>query len=220
MALYIDGAAPITNPYTGGLGVTSGGPGNFEPISFGANSWVSDDLLVTPTSDHFAGYMDDVRINNRALTQPEIITLANCAGSLDIVKRAFWPDGSAIPSGAVIPSGVQFKYLLYVNNPGGLRTDVTLRDVLDPAFQYQPGTIQVDNSLAECSGATCTAGEEQAIFTAVDGTVFLNDAVDGDVVSYDIPGTTVDAGNGNVGNLQLDINGSAVWAILFSAKMP
>ena len=50
--------------------------------------------------------------------------------------------------------------------------------------------------------------------------MFLNDAVDGDVASYDIPGTTVDAGNGNVANLQLDINGSAVWAILFSAKMP
>ncbi len=55
MALYIDGAAPVTNGYTGGLGVISGGIGNFEPISFGANSWVSDDLLVTPTIDHFAG---------------------------------------------------------------------------------------------------------------------------------------------------------------------
>jgi len=27
-------------------------------------------------------------------------------------------------------------------------------------------------------------------------------------------------GNGNVGNLQLDINANAVWAILFSVKMP
>ena len=120
----------------------------------------------------------------------------------------------------MIPSGVAFKYLLYVNNPGGLRTDVTLRDVLDPAFQYQLGTIQVDNSLAECSAATCTVGEELTIYTAVDGAPVLTDAIDGDVVSYDGPGTTVDAGDGNVGNPQLDINGSAVWAILFSAKMP
>jgi len=30
----------------------------------------------------------------------------------------------------------------------------------------------------------------------------------------------IDAGNGNVGNLQLDINANAVWAILFSVKMP
>jgi hypothetical protein len=220
MALYIDGAAPVTNPYTGGLGVTSGGAGNFEPIAFGANTWVSGDLVATPTVDHFAGYMDDVRIYNRALTQPEIITLANCAGSLDIVKRAFWPDGTPIPTGATIPSGVEFKYLLYINNPGVARTDITIRDVLDPAFLYQAGTIQVDNSLAECGVAVCTPVEEQAIFTAVGGAAVVSDAIDLDVASFTVAGTTIDAGNGNVGNLQLDINGSAVWAILFSAKMP
>ncbi|MCH8221634.1 MAG: LamG domain-containing protein, partial [Proteobacteria bacterium] len=88
MALYIDGAAPVTNAYTGGLGVTSGGPGNFEPISFGANSWVSDDLLVTPTIDHFAGYMDDVRINNPALTLAEIQTLAGCTPAGPAVTSA------------------------------------------------------------------------------------------------------------------------------------
>ena len=88
MALYIDGAAPVTNAYTGGLGVTSGGPGNFEPISFGANSWVSDDLLVTPTIDHFAGYLDDVRINNPALTLAEIQTLAGCTPAGPAVTSA------------------------------------------------------------------------------------------------------------------------------------
>jgi parallel beta-helix repeat protein len=35
MQLYIDGNAPDTNPYTGGLGTTSGGAGNFEPIALG-----------------------------------------------------------------------------------------------------------------------------------------------------------------------------------------
>ena len=218
MRLYLDGAAPITDPYTGGLGTTSGGVGNFEPIAFGAATMNSGDLGVTPLNRYFRGYLDDVRINNRELTQPEIQTLAGCAGSLDIVKRAFWPDSTAIPTGATIPSGVEFKYLLYVNNPGGLRTDVTVRDVLDPAFQYQTGTIKIDNSLAECGAAVCTPVEEQAIFTAVDGTAILTDAVDGDVASF--AGAIVDAGDGNVGNLQLDINGSAVWAILFSAKMP
>ena len=220
MALYFNGAAPITDPYTGGLGVTSGGPGNFEPITFGTSQMNSDDLIATPVNRFLKGFIDDVRIYNRALTQPEIITLAGCAGSLDIVKRAFWPDGTAIPTGATIPSGVAFKYLLYVNNPGGLRADVTVLDVLDPAFQYQAGTIQVDNSLGECAAAVCTAVEEQAIFAAASGAVVLTDAIDGDAASYTGVGTTIDAGNGNVGNLQLDINGSAVWAILFSAKMP
>ncbi len=36
-----------------------------------------------------------------------------------IVKRAFWSDGTPIPTGATIPSGIEFKYLLYVNNTGG-----------------------------------------------------------------------------------------------------
>jgi hypothetical protein len=146
--------------------------------------------------------------------------MAACAGSLDIVKRAFWPDGTPIPTGSTIPSGVEFKYMLYINNPGGLRTDVTLRDALDPAFLYQAGTIQVDNTVAECAALACTAVEEQAIFTAADAAPVLTDAIDGDVASYTGAGTTIDAGNGNVGNLQLDINGSAVWAMLFSVKMP
>jgi hypothetical protein len=176
--------------------------------------------VVTPLEDYFAGYLDDVRIYNRALTQPEIITLANCGGSLDIVKRAFWPDGTPIPTGATIPSGVEFKYLLYVNNPGGARSDVTVRDVLDAAFQYQAGTIQVDNSVSQCAAPACTPAEEQTIFSAVSGAALQTDAADGDVASYTGASSSVDAGNGNVANLQLDINGSAVWAILFSAKMP
>jgi hypothetical protein len=38
-------------------------------------------------------------------------------------------------------------------------------------------------------------------------------------VSY-TGGTTIDAGDGTVGNAQLNINGDSVWAILFSVKMP
>jgi len=137
---------------------------------------------------------------------------ADC--DIKLLKRAFWTDG--IP----IPTGVELKYLLYVNNPGAALSDVTVRDVLDPAFLYQAGTIQVDNSVAECVLAVCTTAEELAIFTAVDGAPFLSDAVDGDAASYTGASLSVDAGNGNVGNLQLDINADAVWAILFSVKIP
>ena len=220
MALYIDAAAPVTDPYIGGLGATSGGSGNFEPIAFGAGTTVSDDLLVTPTTQFFAGYMDDVRIINRALTLPEIQTLAACTPSLRIVKRAFWPDGTPIPSGATIPSGVEFKYLLYVNNPGAAISDVTVGDVLDPVFVYQAGTIQADNSLADCAAVTCTPAEELAIFAAVDAAAVLTDAVDGDVASYTGASLSVDAGDGNIANLQLDINANEIWAILFAVKMP
>lgn len=221
MRLYIDGAAPVTDPYVGGIGTTSGGSGNFEPIAFGASTVVSDDLLLTPTTDFFAGYMDDVRFNNRALTQAEIQTLASCTPAtpnLDIVKRAFLPDSTPIPSGSTVPNFQEFKYLLYINNPGVARSDISLQDILDPAFQYQAGTIQVDNSVGQCAAAICTAAEELAIFNAVNVVGFETDGVDGDVASYTAP--NIDVGNENTGNLQLDINGNSVWAILFSVKMP
>ena len=78
----------------------------------------------------------------------------------------------------------------------------------------------MDNSVAECALAVCTAAEEQAIFAAVDGAVFLTDAVDGDVASYTGASSSLDAGDSNVANLQLDINADAIWAISFSLKMP
>jgi hypothetical protein len=219
MALYIDGGAPVTDPYTGGLGVTSGGAGNFEPIAFGAGTTVSDDLLVTPTTEFFAGYMDDVQIINRALTLPEIQTLATCTPSLNIVKRSFETDGTVISSGSVVPNYLEFKYLLYINNQASAENDVSVRDALDALFQYEPGTIQVDNSISECAAAACTPAEEQVIFTAIDATPVLTDAVDGDVASY-TAGTTIDAGDGTAANAQLNINGDAVWAILFSVRIP
>ena len=137
-----------------------------------------------------------------------------------LTKTAFWTDGTPIPTGATIPSGIEFKFLLHINNLGPDTGDVTVRDVLDPAFQYQAGTIQVDNSVAECAAASCTAAEEQAIFTAVDGAAFLSDAADGDVASYTLASLSVDAGNGNVGNATLNIDADKVWAILFSVTMP
>ncbi len=143
-----------------------------------------------------------------------------CGTSLNIVKLAFWPDGTPIPTGATIPSGVEFKYFLYVNNPSAVISDVTVRDVLDPAFVYQAGTIRADNSLANCAAATCIPAEELAIFAAVDAAALLTDAADADVASYRGASLSVDTGDGNVANLQLDINGNAVWAILFSVKMP
>ncbi len=221
MALSIDGGVPVTDPYTGGLGTTSGGAGNFEPIALGAGTVNSDDFLVTPTGLHFNGYLDDVRIYDGALSQSEILALASCAPpvGLNLVKRAFWSDGTPIPTGATIPGGIEFKYLLYINNQASAETDVSVRDVLEPLFQYQAGTIQVDNSVSECAAATCIPAEEQTIFSAIDATPFLNDAVDGDVASF-TAGTTIDAGDGNAANAQLNINGDTVWAILFSVEMP
>ena len=45
-------------------------------------------------------------------------------------------------------------------------------------------------------------------------------AGDTDALTNSVPFELQNAGNGNVGNLQLDINSDAVWAIMFSATMP
>jgi hypothetical protein len=94
-----------------------------------------------------------------------------------------------------------------------------VRDILDPAFQYQTATIKVDNSVGECASVSCTPAEVQTIFNAANGAATLSDAVDGDVASYTGAGSTVDAGDENVGNLQLNISADAVWAMLFNVKM-
>jgi hypothetical protein len=213
-------------------------------FDFGDNSanWTADatidDWHYGGTADRndrwFDGSMDEIRVSDIMRSDGWISTEHNNQSDpdnfytlgpqalfpLDFVKRAFWPDGTPIPTGATIPRGVEFKYMLYINNRGIARSDVSARDVLDPAFLYQAGTLQVDNSVAECVAAICTALEEQAIFTAVRAAAFLSDAADGDVASYNGGSASVDAGNGNAANAQLNINADSVWAISFSVKMP
>ncbi|MBT8137612.1 MAG: right-handed parallel beta-helix repeat-containing protein [Gammaproteobacteria bacterium] len=135
-----------------------------------------------------------------------------------IVKRAFLPDGTPVGDGSSLPVGVGFKWLLYINNNDGATSDASIRDVLDPLFAYQAGSLQVDNSVTACAAAACTPAEESAIFTAVSATALLTDVIDGDVASFN--GTdTIDAGNQNVANGQLDIAANSVLALMFSAKV-
>ena len=80
-------------------------------------------------------------------------------------------------------------------HPNGAQTDISLQDVLDPAFGYQAGTLRVDNSVGSCAAAVCTPAEE-AVLSA-----------------------TIDAGNQSVANARLDIAASRVWVLMFSVKM-
>ena len=190
--------------------------------------------IVDRNDRWFDGRLDEIRISNVMRSDAWISTQHNnqrnpatfitlgpqTTPSLAIVKRAFWPDGTPIPNGVTLPTGVEFKYLLYINNPGAARTDVSVQDELDAAFLYQAGTIQVDNSVAECAATVCTPAEEQTVFAAVAAAPVLTDAEDGDVASYTAAGPSVDAGDGNAANARLDIGANAVWAMLFSVKMP
>lgn len=75
MNLYMNGVLVDTDPYAGGLGTTSGGTGNFEPLVFGANSWGSGNLVSTPLKEYFSGVIDEVVIFDDALTGQEIGSL-------------------------------------------------------------------------------------------------------------------------------------------------
>ncbi|MGI9457252.1 MAG: LamG domain-containing protein [Aeoliella sp.] len=81
MRLLIDGVeVAFDASYTGGLGTTSGGTGNFEPIVFGANSWTSGNLTHTPLQDYFSGAIDDVRFYSQALSDAEIAEVYGFVG--------------------------------------------------------------------------------------------------------------------------------------------
>ena len=110
-------------------------------------------------------------------------------------------------------------YLLYITNPGPARTDVSLQDVLDPAFEYQSGSIRVDSSASACIAGSCTTTEEQSIFTAAKAASAGTDAVDGDAVSYTAGTKTIDAGDESAANLQLDIPANSALGLLFEVKV-
>lgn len=136
---------------------------------------------------------------------------ANAVLPLYLTKQAVLAtDGSLITNSSTLPRGTVFKFLIYTENTGAARTDVSIRDVLDPAFAYSDGSLKVDNSAA-------VGASVQAIYTAVNGTAPLTDVIDADVVS--IAGSTIDAGNQYVGNGPLDIAANRIWALLFTVRM-
>lgn len=79
MKLYINGTLVDDDDYTGGLGTSSGGDGNHEPIVVGANSWGSGNGVATPVQDEMRGRVDDLRLYENPLSETQIANLA--AGS-------------------------------------------------------------------------------------------------------------------------------------------
>lgn len=78
--LFINGELEDSDPYTGGLGNTSGGAGNFEPIVLGANAWKTNDLLAVPLQDYFKGQLDEVFILGYQPNESQIANMASPTG--------------------------------------------------------------------------------------------------------------------------------------------
>jgi Tfp pilus assembly protein PilV len=73
MRLYLNAVSVNTDLFGSGLGLSSGGIGNYEPIVIGASTVASDAESATPTSYPFTGLIDDVRIYDRKLTPTQIV---------------------------------------------------------------------------------------------------------------------------------------------------
>ena len=176
-------------------------------------------LLSTPAAfaaDNTA--TGDVAGDNAALANSAVFQLFNSA-ALQLVKRGFLADGTPLASGSTVPTGTTVKFMIYVSNASTIAiNDVSMQDVLDPLFTFQPGTIKIDNSTANCAAAACTPAEEAAMFAAADGSAALTDAVDADTVSF-TGGNTVDAGNQAQANGQLNAAASSSLVLLFNVTV-
>lgn len=223
-ALWLDGG-PSAGASSGAALAVSGG--NLLGTKDSGNFWNGG--IDEPRVSTIARPGPWIRSTYRTARSPGTYLLfgAEEAGSRSIVKRAFEADGTPIPSGATVPAGKIVKFLLYVPNLGPAATDVSIRDLLDPAFAYVPGSLRMDASLV--AGAVCPGGacDDAAIFAQVDaaGTpVGDGDAatppLDADAASYDGPGAAVEFGSGNnPDNAQLDVPAGRVWSAVFSVRM-
>ena len=164
--------------------------------------------------------LGDVNGDTDALTDSNTFQLFSTGAGLALVKTAWMTsDGSPITSGSTVPQGTYVDFMIYVNNKGSVAiNDVSIRDVLDPLFVYQADSIRVDNSVADCAAAACDAAEEAAIYAAASAVLPTNsDGVDADTSSF--AGVTVDAGNENVANGQLNAAADSVLAVVFTVQV-
>ncbi|MAE65247.1 MAG: hypothetical protein CMJ18_13330 [Phycisphaeraceae bacterium] len=84
MKLYIDGVEQASVSYTGGLGTTSGGDGNFEPVVIGASAVASGNFSATPLKDYFAGSISQVTILEGALSTAKIAAVTEATRSWQV----------------------------------------------------------------------------------------------------------------------------------------
>lgn len=124
MQLFVNGELVDSNDYTGGLGTTSGGSGNQEPWTLGANQHHSADQDAEHLHDFFEGELDEFAIYAHALSAEEIQSLYSTGAEdggnlavdsfpLDIDAALVDTDGSeslsitvgGVPDGATLSAG-------------------------------------------------------------------------------------------------------------------
>ena len=181
MVLYLDGQEVATDSYTGGLGTTSGGIGNFEPVAIGASTTLSGNLVVTPLADFFDGLIDEVAIFGSQLNADAIQDLyaaglqyytiiedssLTVSDSEGVLSNDFDVEGDALTASLVTGPSNAAAFSLNTNG----------------SFTYTPvanfnGTDTFTYQVSDGNGGTDTATATITITAVNDAPIANNDTV-------------------------------------------
>jgi len=180
--LFLDGVSQDSNPYTGGMGSTSGGTGNFEPIVLGASSWGSGDLVATPIAYPLqGGALDDIIIFNHALTTTELAALVAtnpgtpfapvASNSSIITAEGFAINGSVTATDAngdpltYIQVGAVSNGILTFNSDGSYTYTPNTGFVGSDAFTFKANDGELDSNIATVTVSVQVASDEEVLAT-------------------------------------------------------
>ena len=126
MELFVNGQLAGTNRYAGGLGESSGGSGNEEPIVLGANQWASSDGVANKLTNFFTGRVDEFAVYDAPLSGTQVSELYNSAtgsGSGDSIYRlnveASLADTDGSEALSLVVSGVPLDAALSAGHDNG-----------------------------------------------------------------------------------------------------
>lgn len=93
LKLFINGNEADSDPYAGGWGTTSGGAGNYEPITIGVGQQSSGNQTSAGWNRPFTGRIDEVAIYDRGVSQSEAQWLYEAVLNDDVTVGAIFWDG-------------------------------------------------------------------------------------------------------------------------------
>ncbi len=233
MKLYVNGTEEDSDSYQGGLGSTSGGSGNTEPFVLGANTWTSGTGSVTPLSNYFSGFIDDLRIYDDALSASQAANLHSkqpigahggtgtsvkdtssfgTALNLTVTEPSdvSWISGGGleITSSTIIESGVAATKLYDALTD---TDEMTLEVKFAPANTTQDGPARIVSYSSGTGNRNFTLGQEDSqirhrVKTTSTDNNGMPDVASGNVLSDDTTEHVIVTYDGE--NVKLFVNGS------------
>ncbi|MEO2047685.1 MAG: cadherin-like domain-containing protein [Pirellulales bacterium] len=143
LELFLDGVSQQSATNTRGLGPSSGGSGNHEPIVLGASGFNSNDLLADPIAIPLqGGAIDEVVIIDHALSPQELAALImgnTMAPIAPVASDSALSTGEGVPINAAVSAtdanGDPLTYVLVNSTSNGILTFNT-----NGSFTYAPNS--------------------------------------------------------------------------------